>query len=291
MIKLKDLLIEGGHLFPDVVGIKQTEIEKTVKAVEATVLKKLGLKGLGSDCFLLGSAGKKPADQLSGDLDIGVSSDQLASANKIALSDTIDWLQTKLKSMGYAYKLIPGFSQISIAYPIIGRETDKCQVDLMLSSNLDWTNFVYYSPDLSKGESKYKAVYRNLLYGAITSEIKTEVIKSTDDGIPLDVKKYVLRFNDGVYSVVKSFAGKSGNVLKKAKLMKNMDVFVTQTPSEFVELLFGPGVGIDEVRTFEQVYDLTFNRSEVLKPYRSAILKKFTQYVKDSGLPMPEIVK
>lgn len=290
MIKLKDILIEGGHLFPEVVGIKQSEVEATVKAVETTILKKLGLKGLGVDCFLLGSAGKKPSDQLSGDLDIGISTDQLASKNGISLSDTMPWLEKKLKAMGYATKPISGFSQVSVAFPIVGRPTEKCQVDLMLSSNLDWTNFVYYSPDLSKGESKYKAVYRNLLFGAIVSEIKTEVLSSTDDGTPIELKKYVLRYNDGVYSVVKSFAGKTGNILKTAKLLKNRDEFITQTPSEFVELLFGPGVQPNDVNTFERVYDLTFNKSSILAPFRTAIMKKFLSYLKEANLPIPEIV-
>ena len=90
MIKLKKLLTEGGNMFPDAVEIKQNEVAATVSKIETTVLKPLGLIGFGTDCFILGSAGKKPADQLSGDLDIGVSMDQLASANGLKLSDVLD---------------------------------------------------------------------------------------------------------------------------------------------------------------------------------------------------------
>jgi hypothetical protein len=73
MIKLKNILLEGGNLFADAVGIKQNEVMPTVKKIETDILKPLGLIGFGTDCFILGSAGKKPADQLSGDLDIGIS--------------------------------------------------------------------------------------------------------------------------------------------------------------------------------------------------------------------------
>ena len=41
MIKLKDILLEGGNLFPDSVGIKQNEVMPTVKKIETDVFKHL----------------------------------------------------------------------------------------------------------------------------------------------------------------------------------------------------------------------------------------------------------
>jgi hypothetical protein len=52
MIKLKDILLEGGNLFADAVGIKQSEVMPTVKKIETDVLKPLGLIGFGTDCFI-----------------------------------------------------------------------------------------------------------------------------------------------------------------------------------------------------------------------------------------------
>ena len=89
MIKLKTLIVEGGNLFDGTTGIKQSEVNSTVKQIETTVLKKLGLVGIDTDSFVLGSAGKKSEKELSGDLDIGISADQLASANGLKLSECV----------------------------------------------------------------------------------------------------------------------------------------------------------------------------------------------------------
>ena len=64
MLKLKSLILEGGNLFDNTVGIKQSEVNSTVKQIETAVLKKLGLIGIDTDSFILGSAGKKSEKEL-----------------------------------------------------------------------------------------------------------------------------------------------------------------------------------------------------------------------------------
>lgn len=291
MIKLKDILLEGGNLFPDVVGIKQSEVSATVSKIETVVLKPLGLIGFGTDCFLLGSAGKKNPEELSGDLDIGISIDQLASANKLKLSDVLDWLINKLTEMGYDVEPLRGFSQVSIPYPIVDRVTDEpVQVDFMLSSNMDWTKFIYSSPDYSKGESKYKSAYRNFLLSSVIAGFKYEILKQSDTGVPIEVRKYVLRHDKGIYQLTKSYAGKGGSIIKAGKTIAGSETFLTQTPEELVDFFLGEEYTTEDISSFEKLYDIVFNKPSKVSDVRQTIRELFIQNIKKAKLPIPEIL-
>lgn len=291
MIKLKSLLPEGGHAFDDVVGIKQTEVKATVNSINNSILKKLKLKGIGFDCFLLGTAGKKPDDQLSGDIDIGVSSDEIASINTLKLSEVYQWMINKLNSMGYETKEVPGFSQVSVSYPIIGRKNkDKVQVDFMLSSNLDWTKFIYYSPNLKNGESKYKSIYRNLLLAGSVSLFNVKILKKDKSNVPIEIQKYALRLNDGIYSIVKSFAGSNETIVKTGKVLKDRDKFFSRTPDEIVKFFIGKSYTENDINTFEKLYDIIFKKESNVKPLRSEIKKYLINGIKLADLPMPEMI-
>jgi hypothetical protein len=291
MIKLKDILLEGGNLFADVVGIKQNEVMPTVKKIETDVLKPLGFIGFGTDCFILGSAGKKPADQLSGDLDIGISMDQIASANGLKLSEVFNWLSDKLSAMGYETEPMRGFSQISIPYEIVGRNTgEPVQVDFMLSNNLNWTQFIYSSPDYSKGESKYKSAYRNFLLSAVVSAVDYKVLKKTDKDIPIEVEKYVVRMDRGIYRLAKSYAGKGGSIIKAGKTIAGSESFLTQTPEEMIRFFLGDQYTIADAASFEKLYDIVFNKTSKVSGMRDTIRKFFIQSITDAKLPIPEIM-
>jgi hypothetical protein len=291
MIKLKDILLEGGNLFPDVVGIKQSEVMPTVKKIEIDILKPLGLVGFGTDCFILGSAGKNPADQLSGDLDIGMSMDQIASANELKLSGVFNWLSDKLSAMGYETEQMRGFSQISIPYEIVGRNTgEPVQVDFMLSNNLNWTQFVYSSPDYSKGESKYKSAYRNFLLGAVVAAFDYKVLKKTDKDVPIEIEKYVMRQDKGIYRLTKSYAGKGGSIIKAGKIIAGSESFLTQTPEEMINFFLGDQYTIADAVSFEKLYDVVFNKQSKVSGMRDTIRKFFIQSITDAKLPIPEIM-
>lgn len=290
MIKLKSLIFEGGNLFDNTTGIKQSEVNATIKDLETKVLKKLGLIGIGTDSFLLGSAGKKSPKELSGDLDVGISADQIASANGLKLSEVYNWLSDKLTRLGYETAPVSGFSQVSIPFPISGRKDKYVQVDFMLSNNMEWTLFAYTAPDFTKSESKYKLVYRNLLLAACVSVYDMKVLKQTDDKIPVEVQKYALRWNDGIYSTVKSFASKTGGILKTGKLLKDRDVFVTQTPKDVVKMFLGKQYTPDDIKTFESLYDIVFNQESNVSKYRESIKRKFIESLTKSKLPIPELL-
>lgn len=278
-------------MFPDTVGIKQSEIPATVSKIETVVLKQIGLIGFGTDCFILGSAGKKPEEQLSGDLDIGVSMDQIASANNLKLSQVLDWLIKKLEEMGYEAKPLRGFSQVSIPFPIEGRVTEETvQVDFMLSNNLNWTKFIYSSPDYSKGESKYKQAYRNFLLSAVISGYEYEVLKKSEKGVPIEVRKYSLRHDRGVYQLTKSFAGKEGGIIKAGKTTPGGEKFLTQTPEEVVDFFLGKEYTPEDISSFEKLYDIVFNKPSKVSGAKDLIRKLFIDSITKAKLPIPEII-
>lgn len=292
MIKLTDLIHEGGNAFDGVVGIEQYEVGPTVKSIFTRVLKKLGLVELGEDAFLMGSAGKKPEGELSGDLDIGVSIDQIAAENGIQLSETIDWVAQTLEEMGYITEVAKGFSQVSFPFPIVGRRPKEyVQVDLLFTSNINWSRFIHTSPNLAAGESKYKNAYRNLLLATCVGAYKSVVIKKNDEGIPLEVERYTLNLNSGVYRIRKSWVGKKVPILKRPQTIKGSEKLVLSTPEELVDMVFGKRYSVEDVATFEDLYDLVFNKQTKVAKHREQILNTFIGALENSKLPIPELVE
>jgi len=107
----------------------------------------------------IGSYAKKGIET-SSDIDIAISSD-----------DTLDEINDILISNGYETNKNKGFNQISIPVPFKTiRRQGFAQVDFMLTSNIEWTNFIYHSPDFTLRESQYKGVVRTLLLMSILSE-------------------------------------------------------------------------------------------------------------------------
>ena len=118
-----------------------------------------------------------------------------------------------------------------------------------------------------------------------------KVLKQTSEKIPVEIQKYAIRWNDGVYSTVKSFASKTGGILKTGKLLKNKDVFVTQTPSEVVKMFLGKQYTPEDIKTFESLYDIVFNQESNVSKYRQSIKRKFVESLTKSKLPMPELLE
>jgi hypothetical protein len=197
----------------------------------------------------------------------------------------------KLSSMGYETQPLRGFSQVSIPYEIVGRDTGEVvQVDFMVSTNMNWTQFVYSSPDYSKGESKYKSAYRNFLLGAVVSAFDYKVLQKTDKDVPIKVQKYVMRHDKGIFNLVKSYAGKGGGVIKSGKTIAGSEQFLTQTPEEMIHFFFGEQYSPSDVSSFEKLYDLVFKKQSKVSEMRELIRKFFIQNITDAKLPIPEIV-
>jgi hypothetical protein len=279
---------ESGNAVDNVRPIKQDEVIDTAKWVEKEIFPQIGLTALEDDAAVIGSAGKKLPDQTSGDIDIAVSADKIAGFLGVPVQNTLFALNDKLKSLGYQTKMMPGFNQVSIAAPVGGYASrGYAQVDFMISTDLNWSRFIYHSPDFRTAESRYKGAYRNLLLMAAIGKSFFEVTKKTDAGETAEFQAYVVRLNQGIVQVRKSFEGKKG-LLKTAALLKDYDKFVTNTPEAVVELLFKGKHTPKDIDTYEKLKSLIDSTDFKYPGARSDIYQDFEQKLEDAKLPMPE---
>jgi hypothetical protein len=285
ILESEEFVNEGGNAVEESRPLTQAEIDKTYAYVIKNVYPIIGLTE--STAKPIGSFKKKAADQTSGDIDIAVLADQIASTHGITLDQVLDFMEAALSGAGYHSVKSKGFQQVSIGVPIEGdKKKGIAQIDLMVTDNLDFSTFMYHSPDFTQSESKYKGLYRNILLMNIISNSKRETTKLTDKGEIEEYKSYVLRLNQGVVAVAKSFMGKKG-LVKNPTLLKDQDKFITNTPEVITELAFGPDVPPSEIMTFENIWRRTTDPNFIHKDKLEDILKEFNVRILQTKVPIP----
>jgi hypothetical protein len=184
--------------------------------------------------------------------------------------------------------MAPGFNQVSIGAPIAGDpKKGTAQIDLMLSTDLDWSRFIYHSPDFRIAESRYKGAYRNLLLMAAIGQSFRKITAETEAGETKEFEAYVVRLNQGIVQVRKSFEGKKG-LLKNAALLRDFDKFITNTPSDVVSLLFNGKHSPNDINTYEKLKALLDSTDFKYGEVKNTIFKDFEQKLIDAKLPLPE---
>lgn len=221
-------------------------------------------------CTPLGSYHKKLNNSKYGDLDIGI---------QIKDKSEIYNLQDLLRL--YNPVLVKGFNILSIRVKI-PNTLDFAQVDLMLTTNLEWLKFSYHSPDYLKGESKYKGLYRTSLIMSAISVINKSIDYINENGEVECINHYAMRLDDGLYKVTKSYKGKKG-IIKTPKILKSE--FITNNPEEVSMKFFG--VSPDKLNSFEDVYDLIHHNIYFYRKFKDDILKKFKDNLDKNNIPYP----
>lgn len=283
-------LNEGGNAITDARPVEYTELEGTYGFVKKKVFPLIGLDGV-EDSSPIGSFMKKPDDKNSGDIDIAIYADKVAGQNGITLSEVLPFIDETLRKAGYDTKVVKGFNQVSFGAPINGDyKNGVAQIDLMLSSNLDWSKFMYHSPNFRENESKYKGVYRNILLMSIVSEFKKEATKLTDTGEVEEYKQYVIRLEGGIYEVGKTLMGKRG-LVKTPTILRDQEKFVTNTPESVTEIAFGAEVKPADVMSFEDIWRQFTNKNFIHKESFQKILERFKIYILSNKLPVPTEVE
>ncbi len=279
------LLNEGGNAVSEARPITQAEVDGTYDYVIKKILPLLGIEE--EAIRPIGSFKKKAPDQTSGDIDIAVSIDRIAGVNGIALGDVLDFIDDKMKKSGYPPSTNKGLGQVSIGVPIEGDpKKGFAQIDLMLTDNLDFSTFMYFSPDFTKAESKYKGLYRNILLMMVIGNSKRESTKLTDKGEIEEYQSYVLRLNQGVVQVAKSFMGAKG-LVKTPKLLKDQDRFISNTPEVITELAFGPNVSPSDIMTFENIWKRVTDKKFIHRDKLDSILNDFKNRILQTKVPFP----
>lgn len=282
----------GGKAVKNVRPLKQEEVRPTYEWVAKNMLPLLGLEK--EDAIPIGSFGKKPLNETSGDIDIAI------DANKFIMEDgsraTLGYICEAMDCIfgemeGYETTLLKGFDQLSVKVPINGNESNGyAQVDFMPSTDLKWAEFMYHSPNLAEGESKYKGAVRNAFLMAILSESTKETTKLFE-GKAEEYSSLAIRFPTGVWNIKRSFMGKKGKLVQKGTVLESE--FLTKDPQDVIDLAFGPGYGIRAANSFETLWELAHRKDFIHKHRLNEIMSKFAVNLKSMQMdtPIEAIVK
>lgn len=263
------LLLEGGKAIKGVSKITQAE----VKATTPDLLKTIGdvLELSSTKIKLIGSAGKKPQDSdLSGDLDIAVEIDP-------------GLVEKHLKKLAGVneYRVMRGINVFSFAHPV----GDKLvQVDLIPVDNINFAEWSYQanSADLAQG---LKGAQRNELFFAIAKHMPQEVLKSGDDGEPVEIKRYFYDLSRGVMTGTRSRINAKGKVGKNfATVDKKV---LSNDPVKICQLLFGKGVTPEQASTFDGTLKAIKSPKFPHREKTKEILQCTLIGIKNKGLKIP----
>jgi len=290
-------IFEGGAAIKTSRRIREDEFPLTLDSIKNLLFPLLDIdpNAKGEEYVVIGSIGKKEnSHDTSGDLDIGYNGAWFSQKEGVGYKECskriFDILTEGLADrLGYApeMKLMSGLNIVSIGWPIEG-DINKgiVQLDLIPLSDMRWADFIYYSPDYKRKESKYKSAHRNWLLAAILSA-RAEVINTDDEGEILDYDAPVLILSDGLFWHTKSYRGKIKARLKHSQKVQGSERFVTNDPQEFIDFALGTGYKPEDVKSFEDVFRIITSPNFELKDMLPQIKEKLIEYLTRVGLPIP----
>lgn len=245
----------GGNVLKNVgvTHIKKSDVIPTIKYLGTLIQVPV------TDLHIIGSAGKAP---YSGDIDVAIDS------NKFAPLKIHDRMLRITNGQGVYNK---SFNMASYAIPICGDDKNgKVQVDLIFTSNIEWTKFSYHSEGTN---SKYKGAIRNILLSAVAAtkfEPDINYLEYDEKGELLIRVGRTFDVNKGLRQVFQ-YRSKNKRTNKYNKILKSISFDEFQEkfpyisivnaktitkPTTAVQLLFNTGITIADVRTTEQVITL-----------------------------------
>jgi len=204
---------------------------------------------------ILGSAMKKLDDMYCGDIDIAI---QLPWAE-----DNVERIkQYGLEHLPVTEVVIsPGLKLVSYGYKD-NNTNEIYQVDIMFTENIKYSEFMYYSPDYTNNESKFKGLYRtNLLIicagnipldtnqypntyytnedfnGKYTSQLK-------------EFYKYTLTYDNGLELRKKSTLGKTRMCKKAYTISKEK---ITDNIMQILTMIFGDSIDYNMSTSYENI--------------------------------------
>lgn len=236
----------------------------------------------------LGSLGKKLDYEESGDIDIAINY-EFTKENCDKIIDFINLNFSKYRTP--EIYISSGFKIISFGYYYLNYDTYNidnttpvdnkedliqiAQVDLMFSNNLEYTQFMYHSPNYRNLESEFKGLYRTNLLTYIAGRKPTDKKDMYDDnGNLTDYWKYTLTYDKGLVLTHKSYKGKRG-LLKNPHTVKEDTVFITDDIHEIVKLILGEEGTVADTNSFESLIKYIFSDKYVYKDKVNDIISDF----------------
>lgn len=270
------LLFEGGNVFDEMNSVVPKSL---LHANVQNALDEIGLQNIAYEVV-----GNKTKD-FFGDIDISLDSKDIAEIVESPESEADFWnkledyLELRAKN---GYSVNKGFKQFHTLAPLVdssGAHVNGFNPDGTRTEDPGWIQFDFFvgnrewMKDLLSGsgpDSKFKAVYRNLLLAAIFSAIRWE----TEDGLK---QRYTLDFKNGLKKITyEEKTTKTG----RTKNVKVDEEIVPINSNELASMLFGEGVGWSDISTIEGLwhhFDNSFKypelRNDIVDSYKKTLSK------------------
>jgi hypothetical protein len=152
--------------------------------------------------------------------------------------------------------------------------------------NLSYASWSYHSP--AYNESKYKALYPKEVYYACARVADTKIVETSEvDGkkVPVTWTRLFFDLNKGLLVGTQTIKGKKKSVVKGAKTLDKK--VKTSDPKEIVHILFGEKFKPDDVKTWEQVWNVIHSKDFVHKDKLKEILEIVKKGCERKGVPLP----
>lgn len=210
---------------------------------------------------ILGSVMKKPDDMYCGDIDIAI---QLPWTE-----DNVERVkQYGLEHLPIAEVVISqGLKLVSYGYK--DNNTNLVhQVDIMFTENIKYSEFMYYSPDYTKNESRFKGLYRTNLLIICAGNIPldktiypdtyyiTEDFDNKYTGQLKEFYKYTLTYDNGLELRKKSTLGKTRMCKKAYTISKEK---ITDNIMQILTMIFGDNMTVSMSTSYENIIKVLFS--------------------------------
>lgn len=227
---------------------------------------------------ILGSVMKKYDDMYCGDIDIAIQLPWTDNNVERVKQYGLEHLPVNEVVVSHGLKLV--------SYGYEDNNTNLVhQADIMFTENIKYSEFMYYSPDYTKNESRFKGLYRtNLLIICagnipLDKNIYSNTYYTNEDfegkytGELKEFYKYTLTYDNGLELRKKSTLGKTRMCKKAYTISKEK---ITDNIMQILTLIFGDNIDYNMSTSYENIIKMLYSPdykygSEV----RNNILKEF----------------
>lgn len=227
---------------------------------------------------ILGSVMKKSDDMYCGDIDIAIQLPWTDNNVERVKQYGLEHLPVNEVVVSQGLKLV--------SYGYVDNNTNLVhQVDIMFTENIKYSEFMYYSPDYTKNESRFKGLFRtNLLIicaGNIpldTNQYPNTYYTNEDfdgkyTGELKEFYKYTLTYDNGLELRKKSTLGKTRMCKKAYTISKEK---ITDDIMLILTMIFGDNIDYNMSTSYENIIKMLYSPDyKYGMEVRNNILKEF----------------
>lgn len=160
------------------------------------------------------------------------------------------------------------------------------QVDLMMTDNLEFTTWAYFSPTEKESRFKKMGLYRNILLLTLVSNVKRDVLDKFEDGSSAKERRLFLDLSKGIGTKTVSYVGKNNKPVKNPTVLDRE--YITKMPSEIVKLILGKNAVKSDVNSFESIWKKINEPDIKSKINIKFIASEVKKALEKLELPVPE---